>query len=243
MLRNATDEAPMDATFLIGGADFGRNDTRWQAWKGNPTIGAAETDTPEGHSNYCAEVRGKTFDVYQELEGLRNGDYVLSCQGFYTAEYNGTSTVRNARLYANEQDVPLMRIETAGDLRGELPHPSWGCLRRREDSDAPGDLLRMYEIAGLSVSRAAPESHFFAASSRALPASPESLPSSMTSSHFAPASLASSLLQSQAMNFFTVSASLARLCLTEIAMPRPYSALSSNREFAHDGPLPSLFVV
>ena len=54
-------------------------------------------------------------------------------------------------------DVPLMRIETAGDLRGELPHPSWGCLRRREDSDKPGDLVRMYEIAGLSVSRAAPE--------------------------------------------------------------------------------------
>ena len=54
-------------------------------------------------------------------------------------------------------DVPLMRIETAGDLRGELPHPSWGCLRRREDSDAAGDLVRMYEIAGLSVSRAAPE--------------------------------------------------------------------------------------
>ncbi|MBQ7461038.1 MAG: autotransporter-associated beta strand repeat-containing protein [Bacteroidaceae bacterium] len=114
MLRNATDEAPVDATFLISGADFGRNDTRWQAWKGNPTIGAAETDTPEGHSNYCAEVRGKTFDVYQILTGLRNGDYVLSCQGFYTADYSGTSTARNACLYANDEEVPIMLIGTGG---------------------------------------------------------------------------------------------------------------------------------
>ena len=117
MLRNATDENPVDATFLISGADFGRNDTRNNAWKGSPTIGAASTDTPADHSNYCAEVRGKTFDVYQELTGLRNGDYVLSCQGFYTAEYNGNSTVRNARLYANEQDVPLMRIGTEGNAK------------------------------------------------------------------------------------------------------------------------------
>ena len=117
MLRNATDENPVDATFLIGGADFGRNDTRNNAWKGNPTIGTASTDTPADHSNYCAEVRGKTFDVYQELTGLRNGDYVLSCQGFYTGDYSTNSTARNARLYANEQDVPLMQIGTEGYAR------------------------------------------------------------------------------------------------------------------------------
>ena len=30
----------------------------------------------------------------------------------------------------------------------------------------------------------------------------------------------------------------ARICLTPTAMPSPYSALSSNSEFAHEGPLP-----
>ena len=33
------------------------------------------------------------------------------------------------------------------------------------------------------------------------------------------------------------------LALTEVAIPKPNSALSSNREFAHAGPLPSLFTV
>ena len=114
LLRNATEDAPVDATFLISGADFGRNDIRNNAWKGNPTIGAADTETPADYSNFCAQQKGTTFDVYQELKGLRNGDYVLSCQGFYTSDYTSNSTARNARLYANEQSVQLMRIGTGG---------------------------------------------------------------------------------------------------------------------------------
>lgn len=114
MLRNATEESPVDATFLVSGADFGRNDSRNNAWKGNPTIGAADSDTPSDYSNFCAEKWGTTFDVYQELNNLRNGDYVLSCQGFYTSDYNSNSTARNAHLYANMQDVQLMRIGTGG---------------------------------------------------------------------------------------------------------------------------------
>lgn len=114
MLRNATEVSPMDATFLISGADFGRNDTRNNAWNGNPTIGAADSETPSDYSNFCAEQRGKTFDVYQELTNLRNGDYVLSCQGFYTGDYSTNPTARNARLYANNMSVPLMRIGTGG---------------------------------------------------------------------------------------------------------------------------------
>jgi hypothetical protein len=117
ILRNATEDTPVDATFLISGSDFGRNDTRNTAWKGSPTIGAANTDTAADHSNYCAEKRGTTFDVYQELTGLRNGDYMLSCQGFYTPDYNGSSTACNAHLYANEQDVPLMLIGTGGNAK------------------------------------------------------------------------------------------------------------------------------
>ena len=114
MLRNATETSPVDASFLISGADFSRNDTRNNAWKGNPTIGAADSETPSDYSNFCAEQRGKTFDVYQELTNMRNGDYVLSCQGFYTSDYSSNSTVRNARLYANNMTEPLMRIGTGG---------------------------------------------------------------------------------------------------------------------------------
>ena len=114
ILLGATEEAPQDATFLISGADFGRNDTRNSAWRGNPTIGAADSDTPADYSNFCAEQRATTFDVYQELTNLPGGDYVLTCQGFYTGDYSGTNTVRNALLYAGEETVQLMRIGTGG---------------------------------------------------------------------------------------------------------------------------------
>ena len=114
MLQNAIEGTPVDATFLIKGADFGRNDTRNNAWKGSPTIGAADSETPADYSNFCAQKKGTVFDVYQELTGLRNGDYVLSCQGFYTGDYNSNPTARNARLYADSETVPLMRIGTGG---------------------------------------------------------------------------------------------------------------------------------
>lgn len=114
MLRGATEVTPIDATFLIQGADFGRNDIRNNAWKGTPTIGTADTETPADYSNFCAECWGKTFDVYQELKNLRNGDYVLSCQGFYTGDYDSNPTTRNARLYANDKSVQLIRIGTGG---------------------------------------------------------------------------------------------------------------------------------
>ena len=114
MLRNAIGGTPVDATFLIKGADFGRNDSRNNAWKGSPTIGAADSEVPADYSNFCAQKKGTAFDVYQELTGLRNGDYVLTCQGFYTGDYDSNSTARNARLYADEESVPLMRIGTGG---------------------------------------------------------------------------------------------------------------------------------
>ena len=40
-------------------------------------------------------------------------------------------------------------------------------------------------------------------------------------------------------NTFISSSNLALICLTATNIPNPYSALSSNNEFAQDGPLPS----
>ncbi len=51
-------------------------------------------------------------------------------------------------------DVPIIRIETAGDLRGFLPHPLWAALWRCEDSDEFGNQMRWYEIPGLGVAAA-----------------------------------------------------------------------------------------
>lgn len=106
-LSAASSANPMNATFLIPGFDFNRNDSRNGKWEGGPVCG--------GYNDYrqCAEKWNTNFDVYQELTGLPNGLYKLSVQGFYRAGNIGsTSTEQNAFLYANGVKTPLMNINT-----------------------------------------------------------------------------------------------------------------------------------
>lgn len=120
-LSNASYNNPKDATFLISGHGFNRNDNiRNSEWQGSsPTI--AGFDSGADGAKYCAEMYNKTFDVYQELTGLPNGIYSLSVKGFYRpGPSNNTSTDRNALLYADvngtddggETSKPLMHINT-----------------------------------------------------------------------------------------------------------------------------------
>lgn len=51
-------------------------------------------------------------------------------------------------------NVPVIRVETAGDLRDVPPHPFWASLWRCKDGDEPGRQSRWYEIPGLSVTAA-----------------------------------------------------------------------------------------
>lgn len=115
-LNRATDDKPVNATFLILGANFGRNDSRNQYWEGSPTI--------NGHNdNFCAEKwNAAAFDVHQVVTGLPNGLYELRAQGFYregaannspdvaAANYAAGKPVQNALLYANDVSTPLMSI-------------------------------------------------------------------------------------------------------------------------------------
>lgn len=48
-------------------------------------------------------------------------------------------------------NVPVIRVETAGDLTDIPPHPFWGYVWRCGDSDEEGAKSRWYEIPGLSV--------------------------------------------------------------------------------------------
>ena len=97
----------MDATFLIKGANFSRNDTRVMAnWTavanrnpdGDLTLnqgttwfywGAPNRDASETHATYNANwniqaYHMKTFEVSQTIEGVPAGVYTLSAQGFYS---------------------------------------------------------------------------------------------------------------------------------------------------------------
>lgn len=109
---NATAENPADATFLIKGQNFGRNDTRiGNNWIGNYETGGDAT-------NQCLQPTEAKFDIYQTLTGIPNGVYELHAQGFFryssatvasTYRENGDERLQ-AMLYANDVSAPLMSI-------------------------------------------------------------------------------------------------------------------------------------
>ncbi len=104
---------PVGASFLIACPDFGRNDTRFGAWDGGPVLGGP--DASSSGANQCAERWNLNFDVNQIIAGVPNGVYRLTCQGFYRAGGTGTTaTDRNAYLYANDVETPLMNILDGG---------------------------------------------------------------------------------------------------------------------------------
>ena len=119
-LAKATEDSPIDATFYIEGANFGRYDVnRNGKWQGSPAQGGLNT-------NMCAEKfcgsAGVTFNVYQSF-AAPNGRYKLMVQGFdrwndgttynalpaQTARENGTETI-NAYIYINDTKQDLKSI-------------------------------------------------------------------------------------------------------------------------------------
>ena len=106
-LEGASVANPVDATFFISCANFGRNDTRFStAWQGGPARGG-------NNDNMAGEKWNTNFDVYQDLTGLPNGYYKLSAQGYYRAGNGGaTGMERNAYLYAGTSKTPLVNINT-----------------------------------------------------------------------------------------------------------------------------------
>ena len=113
-LNQATKDNGVDATFYIMGASFVR--TEPHNWKEVHNGGTVSLSSPRGASGnhfYCAEASNNdNFDIYQELTGIRNGRYRLTCQGFY----RGDGSVRNAMLYAGLIESPLLLAESEEDV-------------------------------------------------------------------------------------------------------------------------------
>ena len=113
-LANATGAKPVDATFLIPGAQFSIYDSRNDNWQGSPSLGGKS-------ENRCAEKYNTTFDVFQTTtSALPVGRYRLSLQGFYrnggyaaaaTKHNNGNESL-NATFYAGTTELPLQSIFT-----------------------------------------------------------------------------------------------------------------------------------
>ena len=104
--EDASENNPLDMSYLITNPDFDARGNQnglgaVKGWNGSPGADSR---------NYvsCAEKYNTDFDVYQEKTGLPNGRYRLSCQGFYRGNNNPAD--KNAILYANSEETPLMNI-------------------------------------------------------------------------------------------------------------------------------------
>lgn len=104
-LQNGTEANPKDATFLVKGANFGRNDTRvnstnWQGmWKSSKAINEDENFHTNGSgdwtkTNFNMQAKGGDFDLYQSITGVPYGVYTLKAQGL--------SVNSQAQFYAND---------------------------------------------------------------------------------------------------------------------------------------------
>ena len=116
-LASATPAEPVDATFYVRDADFGRYNTRESSWVGLGNLtGNVATD-----SYLCATVTG-TGSVIQTIEGVKNGVYRLAYQGAYrygtmenAAGHRSAGTEKIlAEAFANEVSKPLPSILSVG---------------------------------------------------------------------------------------------------------------------------------
>ena len=101
MLNAASVAEPVDATWLITDAKFGRNNRNVEAWQvgGNCTNKALTG----GNSNkYGAESFHSTFDIYQSLN-VPNGVYAFGAQGFYRQD--GADEENLPVFYVNDETV------------------------------------------------------------------------------------------------------------------------------------------
>ena len=99
MLNAASVAEPVDATWLITDAKFGRNNRNVEAWQvgGNCTNKALTG----GNSNkYGAESYHSTFDIYQSLS-VPNGVYAFGAQGFYRQD--GSDNENLPVFYVNDE--------------------------------------------------------------------------------------------------------------------------------------------
>lgn len=108
-MASATSASGVDATFYITAPEFGYADLDDRAaWQGSPTFDGWNNKT-SGRFWNGQKYNTNSFDVYQELSGLKPGAYKLTMKGFYR---NGTTDDCNAILYANAFETPLVNIRS-----------------------------------------------------------------------------------------------------------------------------------
>ncbi|MBQ8968963.1 MAG: hypothetical protein IJ064_04420 [Bacteroidaceae bacterium] len=103
-LATATQTNPMNATFLVGDANFGRNNRWYDKW----TFEASNKNNEGDVTNFCVESWHATFTMSQTIS-VPNGIYGLQAQGFYRQDGNDNDHL--PVFFANEATCtfPVMK--------------------------------------------------------------------------------------------------------------------------------------
>lgn len=114
-LSAATEEDPMDATFLIEDHDFGRNNRNVAFW--NVSEDCTNKNLSGGNNvNNCAESYHSVFTISQTIEDAPAGVYELAAQGFYRED------AVDGEITTIDYPVFFVNDETASfPVMGELP--------------------------------------------------------------------------------------------------------------------------
>lgn len=108
-LSKATDDNPADATFFIQCPNFGRNDQRYNAWTWSSDC--KNKNNSGNDVNFCVESWHSTFTFSQTLNGLPNGLYGLTAQGFYRADGADSN---HAMLFMGDEAKTLPNVLSEG---------------------------------------------------------------------------------------------------------------------------------
>lgn len=113
-MADATKASPVNATFLIKNYYFAKGNGRIVAkdanlssspsWKGTSLTDLWGHDSGDTEACYCAEQYRKTFDNYQELSDIPNGEYFMTAKGFYRNDGGGYAI---PYIYAGSQKCNL----------------------------------------------------------------------------------------------------------------------------------------
>lgn len=90
-LGNATEENPIDATFLIKDHNFGRNHQQYSAWTWTLSGGDNQKNNAGNNTNFCVESFHTIFDISQTVEDAPKGYYAVRGQAFYRQDGNNTT--------------------------------------------------------------------------------------------------------------------------------------------------------
>lgn len=95
-LEEASAENPVDATFLVKGANFNRNDGRnstWETWSQNAEENTNFNISGGNNLNNNAESYHAKFYLTQTIEGVPNGVYEMTAQGYYRQDGDDTENL------------------------------------------------------------------------------------------------------------------------------------------------------